>query len=456
MSGSLLTIALLLQPADSGLLVRTVRFFRADPGQAPGVTQVTAMLRIPADLPTAGPGGEVSLGFRVRVVGDAGVLYDQAWRKRTGLPFPRGDADRLDVLRFTLGSGAYRLEATVEDSVSGRRASAVVPIEAYGTPPAASDLLLSSWLRPVSPADTVPQPGEFRRGGLILAIAPDVAVGGKRGSLAYLIETYSGTAIDGSLTITIADSLGEVRRRTDPTPVRVTAGIGLLTGLVEVGELEAGRFRLVASLTMAGRTVVREAGFAVDPAAAVAAASLSDAAYFAGIFGEDLDRAFAPLATIAEADELAGWPARGTDLAKRRFLAGFWERRDPTPSTGNERRARFYDGVIYASAFYADSARGLEGWQTDRGRVFLREGLPTQTVRRQARGRIPAYEVWRYFERAGRYYVFADRGPRGGVALVRTNDPRERGDRRWQQILTPAGVQELVGLLGREVLEERP
>lgn len=453
---SLLLAAGLLQPGDSGLLLKAVRFYRADPAQAPGVTQVTAMLRIPGDLATAGPSGEASLSFSARVVGDAGVLYEQSWRKRTGIPFPRGDADRLDVLRFSLARGSYRLEAAVEDSVSGRRVLAVVPIDGYGAPPAASDLLLSPWLRAVAPGDTVPQPGEFRRGGLVLAIAPEVAVGGPAASLAYLIETYSGTALDGALTISIADLSGEVRRRTEPTPVRVVAGIGLLSGAVEVTGLEPGRFRLVASLSMGGQTVSREADFVVDPAAAVTAAALSDAAYFAELAGADLDQAFAPLPLIADPDELEAWPDRGSDAAKRRFLTLFWERRDPTPATGNERRARFYDGVTYANAFYADSARRLRGWETDRGRIFLREGLPTQTVRRQARGPIPAYEVWRYFDRGGRYYVFADRGARGGIALIRSSDPREPGNRRWQEILTPAGVQEVLGLVGRELLGDPP
>jgi GWxTD domain-containing protein len=457
MLGSTLLIAALVQSADSGLLLRTVRFYRADPGQAPGVTQVTAMLRIPAGLPEAGAGGEVSLLFTARVVGQGGVLYEQTWQKRTALPFPRGEADRLDVLRFTLASGSYRIEASVTDSVSGRRAEAVMPVDAYGAPPPASDLLLSSWLRPVAPADTVPQPGEFRRGGLILAIAPEVAVGGSTATLAYLVETYSGAATDGALTFTVLDSAGTLRRRTDPTPVRLAAGIGLLTGTVDVGDLGPGRYRLVAGLSMAGRTVERESAFVVDPAAAAEPASLSDGAWFARLAGRDLERAFAPLATIAAPGELADWPVGGTDAERREFLARFWEPRDPTPATGNERRARFYDGVRYATTFYAEPARGLEGWQTDRGRIFLREGLPTQTVRRQARGRIPAYEVWRYFERGGRYYVFVDRGPRGGVALIRTNDPRERGDPRWQALLTPAGVQEIVGLVGREaLLEEAP
>ena len=66
---------------------------------------------------------------------------------------------------------------------------------------------------------------------------------------------------------------------------------------------------------------------------------------------------------------------------------------------------------------------------------------------------MPAYEVWRYFEGVGRYYLFVDRGALGGFQLLRSNDPRELKERRWQQILTAAGVAEVVDFLGRTVLE---
>ena len=439
---------------DSGLALKAFRAYRADPGQSPGQTQVTAFIRVPAELPAPGRNGEVSLTLAVRVVDGRGqALYEQSWQKRSVAPSPRGDADRLDLVRFTLGVGQYRLEVSAADSVSGRRLDAVLPIAAYAEPPAASDLLLSPWIRSVATADTVPQPGEFRRGGVILAIAPEVVVGGVTASLAYLFETYSGTALDGTLTVGVRNGGGAVIRQTAPAPVRVTAGIGLLTGQLEVGDLPPGDFRLIATLAVGGQTVERVASFRVDPEAASAPAALSDEAYFGMLYGLQLDQAFAPLAAIAPRSDLEGWPADSSDEAKRAFLTALWRKRDPTPRTpGNERRAQFYDGISYVNAFYAEPRRQRAGWQTDRGRVFLREGLPTQVLRRQERGVVPAYEVWRYFEKAGRYYLFVDRTGFGSYFLVRSNDPREPRERRWQEILTPSGVREVVAFLGREVL----
>jgi GWxTD domain-containing protein len=343
----------------------------------------------------------------------------------------------------------------VIDSVSARRIDAAIPIEGFRGPPDASDLMVSPWLRPVASVDTIPQPGEFRRGGLIVAIAPEVVVGGATASIAYVLETYAGTAVDGRLTVQVVGPDGAVRKQVGPTRLRVAAGIGLLTGQLEVSEVGPGPFRLRTEVALGDQTVIREAAFTVDPAVASAPAGLPDDAYFGGLGGVALDQAFAPLTAIAVAAELSSWPGPGTDQEKRAFLTRFWSSRDPTPkSAGNERRAQFYDGVTYVNAFYPDPVRGLAGWQTDRGRVFLREGLPLQVLRRQQRGTVPAYEVWRYFEPVSRYYIFVDRGPQGGFGLVRSNNPREPRDPRWQQVLTPAGVREIVAFLGRMVLTE--
>ena len=48
MIGTVFAIGALI--ADSGLGLHAVRFYRADPGQSPGQTQVTAFIEIPPDL----------------------------------------------------------------------------------------------------------------------------------------------------------------------------------------------------------------------------------------------------------------------------------------------------------------------------------------------------------------------------------------------------------------------
>jgi GWxTD domain-containing protein len=66
---------------------------------------------------------------------------------------------------------------------------------------------------------------------------------------------------------------------------------------------------------------------------------------------------------------------------REKFIAGFWQRRDPTPGTPeNEFRTTFNQRVAYADrVFGTDSLRGSA---TDRGRVFVLLGEPSSVRRR--------------------------------------------------------------------------
>lgn len=62
------------------------------------------------------------------------------------------------------------------------------------------------------------------------------------------------------------------------------------------------------------------------------------------------------------------------------FVVDFWKRRDPTPETAaNEFRTQYYARVAQADkAFRA----GIPGWLTDRGRIYILLGPPTDVIRK--------------------------------------------------------------------------
>jgi GWxTD domain-containing protein len=65
---------------------------------------------------------------------------------------------------------------------------------------------------------------------------------------------------------------------------------------------------------------------------------------------------------------------------QERFLDDFWEKRDPDPETpGNPARESYFQRIAWANQNY--SRPGLEkGMFTDRGRVFIRYGGPTEIL----------------------------------------------------------------------------
>ncbi len=93
---------------------------------------------------------------------------------------------------------------------------------------------------------------------------------------------------------------------------------------------------------------------------------------------------------------------------KRRFLFDFWYSHDPTKDTvRNEFRDEYLKRIEYGNQYY--SAFGKEGWKTDRGRVYIIYGPPTNVELYTSSGDTKPYEIWNYDQlQGGVIFVFAD------------------------------------------------
>lgn len=89
------------------------------------------------------------------------------------------------------------------------------------------------------------------------------------------------------------------------------------------------------------------------------------------------------------------------------FIEQFWYRRDPDPRTAdNEFKEEHYRRIAYANERFRS---GVAGWRTDRGRIYIIHGPPTEIVAYPSGGRyqrkahegggstaVYPFEVWRY------------------------------------------------------------
>ncbi|NUO84068.1 GWxTD domain-containing protein [candidate division KSB1 bacterium] len=106
---------------------------------------------------------------------------------------------------------------------------------------------------------------------------------------------------------------------------------------------------------------------------------------------------------------------------QRRLLSEFWSRRNPSSEGAtNLLEEEFYWRVSEANSRFA-WGKG-EGWESDRGRVYIIHGSPDNVVRRfdQRYGR--SLEVWRY-ENPVREFVFYDEHGDGRYVLIRQTHP---------------------------------
>jgi len=82
---------------------------------------------------------------------------------------------------------------------------------------------------------------------------------------------------------------------------------------------------------------------------------------------------------------------------KEQFIEEFWERRDPDPDTEeNEFKMEYFNRIEKATKLFVSEAK--PGWSTDRGRIYILFGPPTDRIR-DPMGGDPygrCREVWYY------------------------------------------------------------
>ncbi len=105
---------------DAKLLLTAVRSYRSEQGR----TEVNAFVQVPYLLlePTGeGSRGALSYRIAVKVTDSTGLtLLQQSWQNHAPAAARGPDAFAVDMVRFSLAPGRYRLDVSVQDSASGR------------------------------------------------------------------------------------------------------------------------------------------------------------------------------------------------------------------------------------------------------------------------------------------------------------------------------------------------
>lgn len=84
-----------------------------------------------------------------------------------------------------------------------------------------------------------------------------------------------------------------------------------------------------------------------------------------------------PVRYISQQPEVKAFRALSSDDERALFIERFWARRDPSPQTlANEYRQLFWERVHQANSMFVDSSK--PGWLTDRGKIYILYGPPTE------------------------------------------------------------------------------
>jgi GWxTD domain-containing protein len=176
--------------------------------------------------------------------------------------------------------------------------------------------------------------------------------------------------------------------------------------------------------------------FIDNPQVKLASSSISmKAVEFLGMNADELGNEFRVAKYLATDQEIKTFSKVTNAEGRREFLAKFWFdiENGQNRQTGLT-RAIYLDRVLISNQRY--HALGKEGWQTDRGRVYLLYAEPDEVQRFPSSNNGKPYEIWNYNQiESGVIFVFIDQTGFGDYRLVHSTKRGELQDESWQQHL---------------------
>lgn len=154
---------------------------------------------------------------------------------------------------------------------------------------------------------------------------------------------------------------------------------------------------------------------------------------FGAMSEEELDDLFDKSKYLSTPAEINKYAKLSTIEGKREFMNEFWRDRDPNPATPENEFFRSYlQRIEECNQKY--TSMGKPGWKTDRGRIYLLFGEPTEVERYPNQLETRPYEIWHYNEiEGGVYFVFADLTGFSDYMLVHSTKRGELRDDNWSR-----------------------
>ncbi len=146
---------------------------------------------------------------------------------------------------------------------------------------------------------------------------------------------------------------------------------------------------------------------------------------------DEIDLLFAQSKYIATSDEIDQFDKMSELEGKRKFMYEFWKKRDPDTSTpGNEYYNKYFGRVKESNQKYSTISH--KGWKSDRGRVYILYGEPSEVERYPNQIDSKPYEIWHYNDiEGGVIFVFADLTGFSDYTLLHSTMRGELRDDNW-------------------------
>jgi GWxTD domain-containing protein len=128
----------------------------------------------------------------------------------------------------------------------------------------------------------------------------------------------------------------------------------------------------------------------------------------------DIELAIRQLKYIASGDQMSKLRAASSAEKEQAFRAFWQEQAKAASGDADELMDEYYRRVEYANEHFATNR---SGWETDRGRIYVTYGEPTDIERHPFEAGSRPYEIW-YYNTIARRFIFVDYTGFGDYTLV--------------------------------------
>jgi len=373
------------------------------------------------------------------------MIINRQWRFRN--PQINSEESRqnlVGVLNFVIPRGVYNCTFTglnyLDTSNSKTYSEKVEVNPIIGNHFSLSSLELASKILPESSN----KESIFYKNTYEVIPVPNVLFGANQPVLFYYLEMYNlESASEGStlaLTTQVYNNQAKlfINRRTDLTH---TGNSRVEVGSINVNKLPTGSYTLSVSLidslqnygvSSSKKFFVYNPGVLNPDTIAAGDAKILNTRFYA-LSEEELDDIFLKSKYIASGAEIEQYESLSTTDAKREFLHLFWNKRDQNPSTPrNEYFEDYMKRVDYSNQKFSNIR--MPGWKTDRGRVYIKYGPPSEIDRYPNVGNTKPYEIWQYNDiEGGVQFIFGDLIGLSNYQLLHSTKRGEISDPNWER-----------------------
>lgn len=354
----------------------------------------------------------------------------------------------IDIQRFTVPSGNYTLSLTINDN--NDTAKAITNTQPITAPAAYNDSLQFSSIELVENfvASTENKPS-VKNGFDIIPYVSNY-YGNSATQLNFYVELYNAAKYLGydqaylvKYYLENADSHQQLNNYSNYTRQKASNKLGFF-GALSLVNLPTGNYILTTDVVDKTNTVRAHNQLFIQRYATVAISSYNPADsannWFAQITNmdtlNDLVRCTKPVATAGQKGFIDNVGKDTLIQLKQQFLYNFWLEKNPNdPRNAYD---KYMKEVAHVNGLYKANIR--KGYQTDRGRVYLQYGKPSQLTKFDHEPNSYPYEIWQYNttdKRNNRRFVFYNPDlVTNDYTLLHSDAYGEVRNDRWQLILT--------------------